>query len=298
MAIVKTETKRTEAKLKAKARPAKVVAVKASAAKRAGKDRNPLAGAMDISTDGQRFRVPKTAELLARDLRNRIVRGELEDGGSLPSESELIAQFSVSRPTLREALRILESESLLTVTRGSRGGPRIHRPEPRLAARHFGLVLQSRGTTLAHIFSARLLIEPSCVRQVTLEARRTAPGVLREILEEEKRTVDDDVAHSRAAARFHRSLIELTGNLPLVLLMSMLTHIFERHIATAALAASAHRVDAAATEKGVRAHEKLISLIEAGNADAAEAYWREYLEGIDQVIRNNFPVDRVIDVLD
>ncbi|HEU0203002.1 MAG TPA: FCD domain-containing protein, partial [Burkholderiaceae bacterium] len=237
-------------------------------------------------------------ELLARELRNKIVRGELPDGGTLPSESELIGQFSVSRPTLREALRILESESMLTVTRGSRGGPRIHRPDPRLAARHFGLVLQSRGTTLAHIFGARLLIEPSCVRQVALQARRDAVPVLREILEEEKRTADDQAAHSRAATRFHRALIELTGNLPLVLLMSMLTHIFERHIPTSTLAISAQRADTASAEKGIRAHEKLISLIDSGDADGAEAHWREYLGTIDQLIRDTYPVDKVIDILD
>src|SRR5258706_4139651 len=92
-------------------------------------------------TEAQPFRVPKTAELVARDLRSKIVRGELKDGDTLPSEGELVTRYSVSRPTLREALRILESEALLTVTRGSRGGPRVHLTEPLLPARHFGLCL-------------------------------------------------------------------------------------------------------------------------------------------------------------
>ncbi len=144
----------------------------ARTATRAPAKRKALEVPLDIDNGAQPFRVPKTAELLARDLRNRIVRGELKDGETLPSEADLVAQFSVSRPTLREALRILESESLLTVTRGSRGGPRIHLPNPRHAARHFGLVLQSRGTTLGDIYQARLLIEPSCAR--TGSARSTA----------------------------------------------------------------------------------------------------------------------------
>ena len=272
---------------------------RAQPVKRPKKERNPLAGAMEIPNEAQRFRVPKTAELVARELRNKIVRGDLKDGETLPSESELVAQFSVSRPTLREALRILESESLLTVTRGSRGGPRIHRPDPRFAARHFGLVLQSRGVTLAHIFGARLLIEPSCVRLVTHGGPSHRAGdPARDPGGGDRRTVGDDVAHSRAAARFHKALIELTGNLPLVLLMSMLTHIYERHISTAALAANVHRFDAAAIQRGLRAHEKLITLIEAGDGDAAEAYWRQYLETIDKIIRDRYPVDKVIDVLE
>ena len=112
-----------------------------------------------------------------------------------------MTRYSVSRPTLREALRILESEALLTVTRGSRGGPRVHKPDPRLAARHFGLVLQSRGTTLADIYGARLLIEPSCVYLVATTARRSAPALLKDILELERSTF---AARTRPSTRARR----------------------------------------------------------------------------------------------
>src|SRR5438477_1979240 len=163
-----------------------------------------LRHSLDVrSADDQPFRVPKTAELVARDLRSKIVRGELKDGDTLPAEGELVERYSVSRPTLREALRILESEALLTVTRGSRGGPRVHMPDPRLAARHFGLVLQSRGTTLADIYGARLLIEPSCVYLVATTAKRKALSTLNEIIEQQRATLaaNDDAQHARASAR-------------------------------------------------------------------------------------------------
>ena len=255
---------------------------------------------LGVRTDDQPFRVPKTAELVARDLRSKIVRGELKDGDTLPSEGELVTRYSVSRPTLREALRILESEALLTVTRGSRGGPRVHLPDPRLAARHFGLVLQSRNTTLADIYGARLLIEPSCVYLVATTARRSAPAVLNAIIEQERATLaaKDEVQHSRTSARFHRTLIELTGNGPLILLMSMLTHIYESHISTAALAANLQRFDSASRTRGLKAHEKLVGLIEAGEGDTAETFWRKHLEGIDKLIRENYAVDRPIDLLE
>jgi DNA-binding FadR family transcriptional regulator len=253
---------------------------------------------LDIDSGVQPFRVPKTAELLARDLRNRIVRGELKDGETLPSEAELVTQFQVSRPTLREALRILESESLLTVTRGSRGGPRIHMPNPRHAARHFGLVLQSRGTTLADIYQARLLIEPSCARLVALDSRRGALAILRQVIALERETFEDDVAHSKASARFHRALIEVTGNPPLMLLMAMLTHIYESHLSTAAIAASVRAIDAVSKQRGIAAHEKLVALIQAGDGDKAETFWRQHLEGIEKIIRAANPVDKAIDILD
>ena len=259
-----------------------------------------LRQSLDVRSGDQPFRVPKTAELVARDLRSKIVRGELKDGDTLPSEGELVTRYSVSRPTLREALRILESEALLTVTRGSRGGPRVHLPDPRLAARHFGLVLQSRSTTLADIFGARLLIEPSCVHLVASTARRTAPAVLNVFIEQQRTALaaKQDDEHARASARFHRALIELTKNGPLILLMSMLTHIYERHISTATLAANVQRFDAASRTRGMKAHEKLVGLIEAGDGDGAETFWRKHLEGIDKLIRENYAVEREIDLLD
>ena len=73
---------------------------------------------------GDKVRVPKVAELVAAEIRRLIVRGEVEEGAALLPESELMVEFGVSRPTLREAFRILESESLISVTRGSRGGAR------------------------------------------------------------------------------------------------------------------------------------------------------------------------------
>ncbi len=94
------------------------------------------------STDPIPFRVPKTAELVARHIRSQIVRSELQLDDALPSESSLMEQFSISRPTVREAFRILESEGLITVRRGARGGARVQVPSTEVAANYAGLVLQ------------------------------------------------------------------------------------------------------------------------------------------------------------
>jgi len=87
---------------------------------------------------GQNIRPLKTGEMIASYLRGKIVRGELAEGDCLPSEVELMRQFDVSRPTLREAFRILEAESLIGVRRGSRGGAQVLEPDPAVAARHVG----------------------------------------------------------------------------------------------------------------------------------------------------------------
>jgi len=243
------------------------------------------------------FRVPKTAELVARDLRNRIVRGELSENETLPAETELMAQFSISRPTLREALRILESESLLTVTRGSREGPRVNRPDPRIAARHFGQVLQSRGTTLEDILNVRALIEPAVARVLALGGPAHKVRTLRAIVDEQRCEPPDFAAASRTSLRFHKVLVELAGNQALVLFVAMANHIFERHISTAALSTSIAKLDSA-REESIAANGKLVDLIEQGEADEAERFWRDYLEDRCKLMRRVYPLKNSIDMLD
>lgn len=257
------------------------------------------ASAKSLDIDGTTpFRAPKTAELVARELRNKIVRGELRESETLPAESELMNQFSISRPTLREALRILESESLLTVTRGSRDGPRVHLPDPRTAARYFAHVLQSRGTTLEDIYNMRLLIEPAVVRIVALSATAETARTLRAIVADQRRSMADPIAHSHAGAKFHKALIELAGSSVLILFMAILNHIFDKHIPTAALSAGVLKADAGAKEKTIRANERLIALIEQGNGDEAEIFWRGHLEEVGKIIRKSYPLKMKIDMLD
>ena len=114
---------------------------------------------------GQVVRAPKTAELIATLYRRQIVRSELRPGDTLPSEQQLMEQFGVSRPTLREAFRILEAEDLISVKRGSRGGARVTQPSLSVAARYVGLLLQVQGTTIADVYEARMVLErpaPGC----------------------------------------------------------------------------------------------------------------------------------------
>src|SRR5581483_5962264 len=120
---------------------------------------------------GARVRVPKMAELVASDLRRRILRGELVENDALPSESALMERFGVSRPTLREAFRVLESESLISVRRGAHGGARVHLPNADSAARQAALVLEHRGVSMRDVYEARGVIEPGCAAM--LAANRT-----------------------------------------------------------------------------------------------------------------------------
>lgn len=250
-----------------------------------------------IDSGPRSFRVPKTAELVANELRNKIVRNELPDGHSLPSETELVQEYAISRPTLREAIRILESEGLVTVARGVHGGPRVHKPDPRQAAEHFGRLLQNRGTTLGDIFTARLLIEPMCARLIAEKGTKAQVKQLRALFDESCKNVDDNVAFGATTIRFHNRLIELSGNAPVALLMSTLNHIFELHISSKSISSSAGQNAGISNKSALEATSRMLEYIEARDGTAAEAVAREFLTRVDKQLRKLYDVDQVIEVL-
>ncbi len=232
---------------------------------------------------GKTVRVPKTAELVARELRRRIVRGELKEGDSLPPESSLIEEFGISRPTMREAFRILETERLISVSRGARGGATVHQPDVDVVARYAGLYLQSRQTTLDDVYEARMLIEPPAAR---LFAERRPKPVLQRLhamVEEIVARIDDGEAYSLHAAEFHRLIIEGSGNETLSLLGQVMHSIWEAQL----LSAVGTRYDVALARQGVRSEVRLLELVEAGDGAGAEAHLRKHLENSRRVLRRS-----------
>src|SRR6202042_1928617 len=161
------------------------------------------------------LRPPKTGELLPTHLRRQIVRGELLPGETLPAESQLMEQYGVSRPTLREAFRILEAETLISVRRGSRGGPRIVAPDASVAARYVGLLLQIQGATINDVYEARMISEPPCARLLALRHTDEDIEKLTQVVNElkgevaaRKPFIPDPQVWSNLTYRFHELILE------------------------------------------------------------------------------------------
>ena len=174
------------------------------------------------------MRVPKVAVLVADDIRRKIIRGQLPLGDTLPNEPTLLGVYNVSRPTLREALRILETDGLVTIKRGAQGG-QVHVPDVGVAARHVALQLQVRRTTMEDLFAARRVIEPGAVRMLAEAPSADVVAALRAQLDVESGLLDEPDAFASAATRFHELLVELTGNNTLTLISELVLEIVDRH---------------------------------------------------------------------
>jgi len=245
-------------------------------------------------------RVPKTAEIVADDIRRRIIRGELKEGDFLPPEGQLMATLGISRPTLREAFRILETEKLISVVRGSRTGARVHLPRVESASRYSGFVLQAQGTTVADIYEARLAIEPFIARR--LAERRPADSIVRLTAEADRLTelVNQEryVDFMIGLAEFHRLLVEEGGNRTLLFLSSILQDLVARYqVEFFGRRGLADDVQRRRSLWGIRSFRRLIELIEVGDTDGAEAHWRLHLTNANASWVEPADAGRLIEVL-
>ena len=257
---------------------------------RGGPARRPTPGAPDRVT----IRVPKTAELIADSIRRLITGGELKEGDTLQPEAQIIEEFAVSRPTVREAFRILESEKLISVSRGSRGGARVHVPRAEQVARYAGFVLQTQKVSYRDVYEARVLIEPPAARYVAETHAKDAPSILRAVIQVQHDAQEGGV-FGRAVATFHTRLIELTGNQTLILMSAMLDGIVAQYQSEV----SRSRQDSPPTARrntraGLKSQEKLVDFIEAGDGAAAERHWRIHMENSAKVWLDSGPAEAIV----
>jgi GntR family transcriptional regulator, transcriptional repressor for pyruvate dehydrogenase complex len=243
------------------------------------------------------IRVPKTGEVVARSIRRRIISGEIGEGDSLPPEAQLIEELNVSRAALREGLRVLEAESLISIRRGSRGGAQVHAPSGDVASRYVGLMLEYQDTKLSDVYEARMLIEPICVG--LLASRRTTSDLaaLRACLERDVAAPD---AESRAQAQteFHNLIVTLSGNNTLRILCNLLYEIVDRAARARANTKTRGLQIDEAVHLAERGHQRVLKLIKDRDSAGAEAFWRRHLSDIATYLLEATDAETVLDLME
>lgn len=154
-------------------------------------------------------------EQIAARLRHLVLSGALRHGERLPSELALAAEFGVSRATVREAVRMLAAQELVTPAKGARGGTFVTRPSldlpSRLLQANVALLADADAITLDQILEARRLIEVPAAR---LAARRRSDDDLQRL----EGAIPDDAARHAGEERFevnagfHTSVLSASGN--------------------------------------------------------------------------------------
>jgi GntR family transcriptional repressor for pyruvate dehydrogenase complex len=229
----------------------------------------------------RQIRQPRLADLVAGELRERILTGQLPDGGLIPKQEDLLEEFGVSAPPVREALRILETEGLVRVRRGNTGGATVQAPRAEKVAYMIGLVLEARAVSVEDVAAAMGRLEPVCAALAAGRADRagTVVAVLRRRLESSRAALDDADEYVHQARRFHEELVADCGNETMILLVGALESLWSAHVETLAREPAQLGVfsDRATRVASVAEHAALLDAIAAGRAEQAEALARAHL---------------------
>lgn len=138
--------------------------------------------------------VPKSSDVLAGELRERILSGEIAEGDALPAERELVKQTQMSRATVREALRILEVQNLVRVKPGRAGGAFVQRPTATSMVNSVAMLIRGQHIKLVDLMETREALEPFCAE---LAARSRSEEDLAELDRANAAIADPDADHAQ-----------------------------------------------------------------------------------------------------
>ena len=216
-----------------------------------------------------RRRRPKASEVVAEEIVNQIVDGDLPEGTRLPSEKEMLELFDVGRSTLRETLRILETRGVITIRSGRNGGPVVRRPRTTDLSEALTLLLQFDRATLVDVLFAREALEPVIAYAASSRITADEIEILREIVKNTGAR-SDEATFVRENQRFHSTLAEATRNPILQMVSDTLKSITD-----------GGRIGVQYTpeyrEAVIAAHLAIVDAVEAGDAELASRSMRTHL---------------------
>jgi DNA-binding FadR family transcriptional regulator len=213
----------------------------------------------------------KTALRVAREVVRDIVDQDLRAGTRLPGETELMEMYGVSRSSMREALRILETNGFITVRTGPGGGPVVSEVDPVAFGQTTALFLQMSRTTFAEVLESRLVMEPYMAR---IAAERRVPERLEELKSSLQRHQDFDTFDHKdylsIVHEFHAVVAGSTGNGVLDLFGKALQSIVEQRVTSRRPASGRWR-------QVLAEHAAIGEAILDGDADRAEDLMRTHM---------------------
>lgn len=229
----------------------------------------------------RRGRNLKASELVALEIVQNIVEDGLSPGDSLPMESALSVQYGVSRPTLREAMRLLEFQGLISVRPGPGAGTVVGKAEPESLARTLVLYLHLLGVTYAEIMQTWR--DTECLVGQAAAANPDRARV-RELMLPFARPLEElsqDEHSQRVGAVFHNHLRDLTGNEMLNLLAWTVSQVATDHVMSS--------VPTMIPEHMVHDHSQIAQAVIDGDVERSGRLMREHIDHIVVHYREHWP---------
>ncbi|HHV62692.1 MAG TPA: FadR family transcriptional regulator [Firmicutes bacterium] len=206
-------------------------------------------------------------ELVAQEIKDYIIRNNLGPGDKLPTEKELCEQFGVSRTSIREAVKSLQSLGIIETKQ--KEGIILKNLDSGALIDYLTFGLQFGEPTVLDLFEARCLVETGILPLVAERATAEDLEEMDRAIEVMENAGDDWGSHVRADAEFHRILIKASKNKALAAFADVIAKFFEMT-----------RSGASNTDRArvVREHREILKAIRERNPDRAAEVLRKHLQ--------------------
>jgi GntR family transcriptional repressor for pyruvate dehydrogenase complex len=231
---------------------------------------------------GIQARAPKTALLVARRIVRDIERMDLAPGDKLPPEKVMFQNYQVGRGTLREALRFLELQGIISLKPGPGGGPVVERPDASNLATLLVLLLQFSDARYQTVVEARSGLEPIMAE---LAAKRVTPEGLSDLagsVASMEKNLDDHAVFLEANKRFHDIIAWSSGNPLFGYLVDALIGVLD---------GTALGIEYPAHRRGpiLKAHQRILHALQQHDPEAARETMREHIGEYVRYAERKFP---------
>jgi DNA-binding FadR family transcriptional regulator len=243
-----------------------------------------IGGAATFAALAVQRQVWKTSEVVAFAVVRYIVDHDLRAGDRLPLEAEMVEHYHVSRESLREALRLLEAQGIVSIRRGPSGGPVVGRAESTNLARTMTLYFQLAGATYSELLRAWRTLEPVAAE---LAARNPARAAVARELHSHLEQFDDGgvrSAYMEHSNGLHFSVTDLADNKVLGLIIGAVGDIIRTHVIL--------RLDPFELRDLIdEDHAAIAAAVIDGDPDRARRAMAGHVDRLDPIYRANWEGD-------
>jgi GntR family transcriptional repressor for pyruvate dehydrogenase complex len=222
---------------------------------------------------------------VADRIKDWVVERDLKTGARLPSEAEMIAQFAVSKGTVREAMRILEAQGLIVTRTGPGGGSFVGRVSAERAKALLANYFYFEELSIADIYQLRKLLEPELAAGMAGRLSPDQLAALRDLATRYDRPAqspEEERDQHVTSLRFHETLAGFGGNPLLAFCVSFMARmlsdltvyrrLYEPHNEELWSRGRRHQID-------------LVDALERGDGEAARAIMRSHMEGAEEMMQ-------------
>jgi GntR family transcriptional regulator, transcriptional repressor for pyruvate dehydrogenase complex len=217
-----------------------------------------------------KVRSTRAHEHIVEQLQDLILSGKLPAGSRLPSERAMMTEFHVSRPTVREALRVAENMGLISVRPGDPGGPKVLGTPSVGISRVLDGMLHAGCTSTLELVEMRIVLDCSAATLASMQPRDRL-ATLRDVYRQMQNTTELR-EFADLDLKFHEAVILASGNRIFHLVFQALNEPIRRSIESSLGTSMNH-----SREETLRHHGAIVEAIQSGDGSRAASAVRSHL---------------------